>query len=295
MKRMLFALALAPVLIGCNQKKIDDLETQVTELSGKNAEYEEAMILRDQQLNDYFSTMSEVEANLEEIKKQEGIITTSLSGEGSNQKDNIVSSINALNDLIQKNKQLVADLDKKYKNANFKIKELDKQIATLNEQIAAQENELNSLKQELAASNYKIETLTTDLNKVTASNTKLQEENAEKASTIAKQTEDLNTAYYIMGTYKELKEKNVLTKEGGFIGLGRNKELNDEFDASAFTKIDVRSFDELPLNVKNVTIVTDHLASSYELAGDKKTVESLKILDYNQFWKTSKYLVVVTE
>ena len=73
------------------------------------------MALRDEQINDYFNTMNEVEANLEEIKKHEGIITTQLSGEGSNQKDNIVSSINALNDLIQKNKKLVADLDKKYK------------------------------------------------------------------------------------------------------------------------------------------------------------------------------------
>ena len=295
MKRMLFVLAIAPVLFSCNQKKIDDLESQVSELSGKNAEYEQAMALRDEQINDYFNTMNEVEANLEEIKKQEGIITTQLSGEGSNQKDNIVSSINALNDLIQKNKKLVADLDKKYKNANFKIKELDKQIAMLNEQIAAQEAELADLKQQLIASNYKIETLTADLDNVTAANDRLEEENKKQSNTIAKQTEDLNTAYYVVGTYKDLKERNILTKEGGFIGIGRNTELNDDFDASAFTKVDIRSFNELDLNVKGASVVTDHLASSYELTGDKKSIESLKILDYSQFWKTSKYLVVVTE
>ena len=182
---MLFVLAIAPVLFSCNQKKIDDLESQVSELSGKNAEYEQAMALRDEQINDYFNTMNEVEANLEEIKKHEGIITTQLSGEGSNQKDNIVSSINALNDLIQKNKKLVADLDKKYKNANFKIKELDKQIAMLNEQIAAQEAELADLKQQLIASNYKIETLTADLDNVTAANDRLEEENKKLKALVA--------------------------------------------------------------------------------------------------------------
>ena len=111
----------------------------------------------------------------------------------------------------------------------------------LNEQIAAQEAELADLKQQLIASNYKIETLTADLDNVTAANDRLEEENKSKSNTIAKQTEDLNTAYYVVGTYKDLKERNILTKEGGFIGIGRNTELNDDFDASAFTKVDIHA------------------------------------------------------
>lgn len=295
MKRMLWIVAIVPVLFSCNQKKINELESQVEALSGENAQYESLMTQRDQELDDYFATMNEVEANLEEIKRHEGIISSNLNSEGGGQKENILNSIQALNELIQKNKGLVADLDKKYKNANFKIKELDKMIASLNEQIDAKEGELALLKGELEKSNYQIASLTTELGNVTAVKTRLEEENKQKSNTIAQQTEALNTGYYIIGTFKELKEKNVLTKEGGFIGIGRSKELMDEFDASAFTKVDIRSFDELPINSKNVSIATSHVAPSYELVGDKKNTESLKILDHNEFWKASKYLVVVLE
>ena len=38
-------------------------------------------------------------------------------------------------------------------------------------------------------------------------------------------TEKLNTAFYAIGTAKELKEKGVTTKEGGFIGLGKSTKV----------------------------------------------------------------------
>ncbi len=295
MRKLMVIFLLAPVLFSCNQKKINELETQVSSLSEENAEYEQLMIQRDQELDDYFATMNEVEANLDEIKKHEGIISTNLTNEGANQKENILSSIEALNELIQKNKTLVADLDRKYKNANFKIKELDKRIAALNEEIDAKENELAVLQSELEASNFKIASLTTELGNVTAANERLKEENEKKSNTIASQTEELNTGYYVVGSFKDLKEANVLTKEGGFIGIGRSKELTGDFNTEAFTKVDIRSFKELPINAKNASIVTDHLEGSYEMVGDKKNVESLAIIDHDEFWKASKYLVVVIE
>ena len=295
MKQLMGLLIIAPLLFSCNQKKLNELETQVAELSGENAEYEKLMNQRDQELDDYFATMNEVESNLEEIKKHEGIISTNLTSEGANQKENIISSIEALNELIQKNKSLVSQLDKKYKNANFKIKELDKMIASLNEQIDAKESELALLQAELESSNFQIASLTTELGNVTAANERLEDENERKANTIAAQSEELNTGYYVIGTFKELKEMNVLTKEGGFIGIGRNKGLTEDFNADAFTKVDIRSFDELPINTKGATIVTDHIASSYELTGEKKNVESLVINDHEEFWKASKYLVVLTD
>lgn len=295
MKKYLIVFGIIPFLFACNQKKINELESQVSTLSTENAEFAQIMAERDAQLNDYFTTMNEVEANLEEIKKHEGIITTNLSGEGANQKENIMSSIETLNNLIQKNKSLVSDLDKKYKNANFKIKELDKMITDLNEQIVNKENELLALKAELEKSNYQIATLTTELGTVTAAKERLEDENAQQSDVIAKQTTDLNTAYYISGTYKELKDKNVITKEGGFIGLGKTKELSNEFDASAFTKVDIRSFKELKLESKSAKIVTTHPSTSYELVENGKTIDELVINNPDDFWKSSKYLVVIID
>lgn len=42
---------------------------------------------------------------------------------------------------------------------------------------------------------------------VSAANERLQEENVQKGEVISKQTTDLNTAYYIIGTDKDLKAK----------------------------------------------------------------------------------------
>ena len=35
----------------------------------------------------------------------------------------------------------------------------------------------------------------------------------------------MNKAFYACGTYKQLKAKGLLTKKGGFIGLGKTKSL----------------------------------------------------------------------
>ncbi len=295
MKKYLLILAIAPFIFSCNQKKVDELENQVSTLSTKNSEYEQVMAQRDNEINEYFSTMNEVEANLQEIKKQEGIITTNLNTEGANQKENIKNSISSLNDLIQKNKALVADLDKKYKNANFKIKELDKMIAGLNEQITTKETELLTLKADLERSNYQVATLTTELSTVSDARMMLEQENVAQSTVIATQTEDLNTAYYVSGNYKELKEKGVVDKEGGFIGIGASKELVADFNSTAFTKIDIRDFKELPLNAKSAKIITPHTSSSYQLVEVDKKVDELVISNPNEFWKTSKYLVVLTD
>jgi myosin heavy subunit len=295
MKKYLLISAVIPFLFACNQKKVDELESQVNTLAQENAEKQKVINERDAELSDFFTTFNEIESNLEEIKTNEGIVSTNMSGETRTQKDNVKTSIQTLNDLIQENKQLVADLDKKYKNANFKVKELDKMIGSLNEQLGQKEADLLALKGELEKSNYQVATLTTELNTVSEAKIQLETQTAEQATVITEQTESLNTAYYITGSYKELRDKGVVDKEGGFIGIGANKELVNDFDASAFTRIDIRSFTELPLNTKSAKIITPHTSASYTLVEGDKEYEQLQINNPQEFWRTSKYLVVLTD
>lgn len=123
----------------------------------------------------------------------------------------------------------------------------------------------------------------------------LEDQNNQQAKVIADQTDELNTAYYISGTYKELKELGIVDKEGGFIGLGANKELVNDFDASAFTKIDIRKFKQLDINSKSAKVITKHTSDSYTLVEGDKEIEELVIENPDEFWKTSKFLVVLTD
>ncbi|MBC8047052.1 MAG: hypothetical protein H7Y00_09680 [Fimbriimonadaceae bacterium] len=295
-KYILILLATPFVFAGCNQKKVDELEGRVSSLQSQSAEYQKGFEDAQNEISTYLSDFNEIETNLEEIKKQEGIISNQLEGENKPAaKQSIMSSIATLNELLQQNKTLVAELDKKYKNSSYKNKELDKMVAALNEKITEKETELLALKTELEQSHFQVTTLTGELTTVSQAKMQLDSVTMEQATTIAEQTEDLNTVYYISGSYKELKEKGVVDKEGGFIGLGATKELADDFNANAFTKVDLRTFTEIPVNSKNAKIVTVHPTGAYQLVEEDKEIEEIVISDPDNFWKSSKYLVVLTD
>ena len=116
----------------------------------------------------------------------------------------------------------------------------------------------------------------------------------EKDEVIAEKDDELNTAFYVIGTSKELKEQGIITKTGGFIGLGKLMKLKEDFNKDYFTQIDILKIKEITLGNKKVEILTTHSKSSYKLKGDK-TIEKLEITNPKDFWSVSKYLVMVVE
>lgn len=298
MKKYLIVFAFAPLMIACNQDKLDALEQENADLKNKSAEFKSGWDAAVNEISSYMSMMNEIDSNLIEIKKTEGMIDNSLHSEGRSKeqtREEIMANIATLNDLIQKNKNLVNDLDRKNKGNNLKIKELDERIALLNATLEQKEQDLAALRAELEAAKYQITNLNTDLATVTSAKQLLEEQNTQQAKVISDQTDVLNTAYYISGTFKELKELGIVDKEGGFIGIGANKELTNNFDASAFTKVDIRKFKELALNSKSAKVITTHTSDSYTLVEGDKTIEELVIENPDEFWKASKFLVVLTD
>ncbi|MEL6846750.1 MAG: hypothetical protein AAFP02_26400, partial [Bacteroidota bacterium] len=170
------------------------------------------------------------------------------------------------------------------------------------------DTEINTMKEELVALNFEKETLNRRVdtlrgvneNLVALSNTQAEtivtkdSVLTEQTETINTQTARLNRAFYVVGTEKELKEKNILSKEGGVIGIGRTAKLATNFDASAFTAVDITEFESIPVETKKVKIVTAHPSDSYAVnETDKGQVESLEITNPDKFWAASRYLVVV--
>lgn len=103
----------------------------------------------------------------------------------------------------------------------------------------------------------------------------------------------MNKAFYACGTYKQLKTKGLLTKKGGFIGLGKTKSLSAAFPDSVFVQIDLTKTSSIPVNSKKARLISEHQAGSYQFSRDKNgDIESLDIKDPAAFWKVSKYAVV---
>jgi hypothetical protein len=70
--------------------------------------------------------------------------------------------------------------------------------------------------------------------------------------------------------------------------------MKKDFNRDYFTEIDIRNFDYLRLMAKKAKLITVHPADSYHFTG-KKLSDTLFIDNTAEFWKVSKYLVVLTD
>ncbi len=250
-------------------------------LSGVNGELSGKLTEKEAAIQEFVNSFNEIQDNLTAIKEKEKIVTVSAkSGDVKSKEESIKEDIQAIYDLLAKNKNRINSLTKKLKKANSKISGLEQMIATLQAQIDAKDGEIAELKSQLEAKNIELSNIVMNLEIV-------------EAESSAK-TEKLNKAFYAFGTSKELKEKNVITKDGGFIGMGKSTKLKDDFNKEYFTKIDASQVTSINIGAKKVKLVTNHPSNSYKLVGDK-TIEKIEILDAEEFWSNSKYLVIITE
>jgi predicted nucleic acid-binding Zn-ribbon protein len=260
---------------------LSQMETQ------KNS-FTEKLTSRDSSIGEWVTTFGEIEKNIQLIKEKEHIISTNSStGELSrNNKQQILDDIKYINTLLEQNKKKIASLNSQLNKSGGTIKGLQNTITGLEASVKQSESDIADLKATLLTKKFEIEQLNTE-------KTELQGNIAQKEEKINAQIYEMNKAFVACGTYKELKAKGLLTKEGGFIGLGKTKTLATSFTDSSFKQIDVTVMKSIPVNSKNAKLITDHPANSYQFIRDKdKKIESIEITDPEQFWKISKYAVV---
>jgi hypothetical protein len=260
---------------------LSQMETQ------KNS-YTEILTSRDSSIGEWVTTVGEIEKNIALIKEKEHIISTNSStGELSrSKKEQILDDINYINTLLEQNKKKIASLNSQLSKSGGTIKGLQTTITALEAAVKQSESDITDLKATLQTKNVEIEQLNTE-------KVGLQSTIVEKDETINAQTDEMNKAFFACGTFKQLKAKGLLTKQGGFIGLGKTKTLSPGFSDSSFEQIDITVVKSIPVNSKNAKLISEHPASSYQFIRDKdKKIESIEITDPVQFWKISKYAVV---
>jgi hypothetical protein len=257
------------------------METQKTSLT-------QTITARDSVINEWMTTFDEIEKNLALIKEKEKIITINSSNVefSKDRKEQILEDIKYINSLLDQNKKKIASLNAQLKKSGGTIKALQTKISELEFSMKLSENQISDLKTILANKNFEIGQLNAQM-------TDMQINIEQKDEKIINQTAELNKAFFTTGTFKELKAKGVLTKEGGFIGLGKKKSLIENFPDSAFTLINITETKNIPVNSKGAKLITEHPTGSYEyIRGSNNLIESIEITDPVKFWKISKYAVV---
>ena len=145
---------------------------------------------------------------------------------------------------------------------------------------------MQTLREELDKKDIHISELDENINNLNTKNSNLTKESNQKSQTISAQDKQLNTAWYVFGTKKELKGQHIV--EDG-------KVMTGNFNKSYFTKVDIRELSEIKLYSKSAKLLTTHPSSSYSLVRDANKMYTLKTTNSQLFWSTSKYLVVLVK
>ncbi len=283
MKKLFYLLLVVPFAFGCGGGKKDGVMSVEDSLRAVAGGQTIRIHDQDSSIQSFIRGFNDIQDNLDVIKEKEKIVSVNSKDAElrKTKQEQIVDDIQSIYDIMNKNKQQLAAMRAKLKDSNKKNEVLEKFIARLTQEMDAKDVQIADLKSQLEQLNVTLTSLNTNY-------TEAKQESAVK-------TDKLNTAYYAFGTSKELIKNNVLTKDGGFIGIGKNQKLKADFNKDYFTKVDISTTNSIVLGAKKAKLITTHPSSSYKIEGADGRAEKLTILNADDFWSASKYLVIVVE
>ena len=170
------------------------------------------------ELDEYFATMNQIEQNIEKIKETEGIISTT-SGDpelDTDSRSKINEDLVYLNDMLKTNKEELAKLKKRINSSALKSSELERTLARLTKALEEESAKIALLETEIAQKDALIAELGTTVEVLGKDIENLKTNVETKESKIKEQDVTIHTAWYVFGTRKELKEQNIETSDGIF-------------------------------------------------------------------------------
>ena len=282
MKKLLMMACLAAfVLTGCNDGK-NNAANNAAQADSLNS----IIAQKDSELNDMLGTLKEIEDGLNQINEAENRVVLLKNGEGATKRQKLKEDVQFIATRMKQNKELLAKLQKQLANSSIQGDQLKKTIENLQKQLVEKEKQLQALREELDSKDIHIAALDETINNLNTKTSNLTKESSKKTEVINAQDKQLNTAWYVFGTKKELKNQHIM--ENG-------KVMTGNFNKSYFTKVDIREVSEIKLYSKSAKLLTTHPSSSYTLVRDANKQYTLRITNSQIFWSTSKYLVVLVK
>ncbi len=286
MLRFLPFILVAFTLFSCVQDQPsgqnDPQDADMVDLQNKVKQLELDNAMKDSVINESLAFFNEIKSNLEAIGiRKDEIRELSSNPEISNDdKEWILEEIKHINYLREENANNLRRMQKQMKESGLKIKELEVMIESLmkdiqwkDEQISLLQEELHNLDQEYS---------------------KLFDAYQAQSIQLDQVTDEMNSVYYAYGTEKELKDNGVIDKKNGFMGIGKKMSLREDFNDSYFTRIDATKKKTLTVEGTDVRFITYHPKSSYTLTEEGNRTR-IVITDASEFWKISKYLVIIVD
>lgn len=282
MKKLLLIATCFMALAACNQDKSATDRATARQRDSLN----QVIVQKENEINDLMATMNEIEEGFREINEAENRLSLAKQGEGANREQRIRENLQFIQSTMKQNRELIAKLQQQARESSLKVTELQRTIENLTRQMEEKDQQLQKLRAELEAKDIRIMDLDEKIASLNTNVSNLTAEGQKKTETITEQDKQLNAAWYVFGTKDELKEQKILVD---------GKVLQANFNRNYFTKIDIRLEKEIKLYSRSAKMLTSHPSNSYTLQRDANKQYVLRITNPQQFWSTSKYLVILVK
>lgn len=285
----LVAVALTVALTACENKATQEQQAQA-DMSSRDSLLS-VIAQKDNELNDMMTTLNDIQEGFRQINEAEGRVNLSKGQPETSQREEIMENLAFIQRTMQLNRELIARLQQQLKtntSASSKLKAtLEATIEGLNSELEAKNKQISDLTAELEQKNLYIAKQGEQITALNQNVNDLTAQNEAKSRTMAAQDRELHTGWYVFGTKRELKEQNILQR-GDVL-------RSDQFNKDYFTRVDIRVDKVIKLYSKSAKLLTNHPAGSYSLDRDSQGQYTLRITNPQEFWRASRYLVIVVK
>lgn len=244
-------------------------------------------IMQNSEMESMLADLNDISAGMQSLRDAERLLTMETINENKanskskQQLNQLKKDVQAITEAIASYKEQISKLEGKNKSQSAEFKRL---IAGLNAELDQRTQKLNEITKQLAVKTEEVANLTENVEA-------LDKANKSQQMTINEQDMAIHQGHYLIGNRKELKEAEVISRQGIFCP----PIVSSQAQKADFTDLDIREMKVIPLNSKKAKLLSVHPADSYTLETGEDGNMTLKINDENNFWKQTKYLVVMIE
>ena len=282
---VLFVFVFSSLFLSCNNTSKDTKEQVKIDSLTNVAQNQQKHI---SEMEEFVNSLSQT---IDSINKQENEILSEGDIEKGKplSKEAMLNSLKKFKETIDKQKEIIANLEKQLVSKNDEMSAKMLQIVSFyKKQLEEKDATIASLQKDISENKRNITKLKTTVDNLTSTNEAQKETIKEQKGIMTRQTNMINTCYVFMGTKKELKAEGLINT--GF--LKKTKVDESKFASAKFTKLDMRDCNDILIKSSKPKILTQMPSSSYSLVKNTDGTCYLHIVDPNAFWSISRYLII---
>ena len=182
----------------CNQRE--------KELEQKLLELEQSAAQKDEDIDAFITSFTNIQTNLDSIKDLEGIITARAIANpelGGSVEDAIVEDMILIYDNMKQTRSQIETLEKKLSQSSIASDKLQALLTKLKKDILEKDKEITMLKEGLVEANIYIDKLMSSVDRLALENERRVQVIQQKNQELQEKEDVIQTGYWVAGTTKE--------------------------------------------------------------------------------------------